>query len=121
MVSEDRAWYIATKHGFWQILPPQPLPDPEEISDQERYEAMRKYIMAKYAATDPWVTGAIMNEEQRHTSYGTEIHQQLLDWFNEEVEAGRLCSQCGGPAAAPRGDCDDKYHHQEGPRDVKSR
>jgi len=45
---EERSTYIATEHGFWQILPPRPLPDPVELSDEEQLEATRSYIEARY-------------------------------------------------------------------------
>lgn len=111
MSEEQRSQYIATEHGFWQILPPQPLPDPKEISDEERYEAARRYITARYAGADPWITGAIMNEQE---------YQGIIDWYATQVEAGRICGQCGGPASAPLGDCTDSYHNQEGQGDVSS-
>ncbi len=45
---EERITYIATENGFWQILPPQPLPDPVELTDEERREATQRYIEARY-------------------------------------------------------------------------
>lgn len=47
--------------AFMQLIPPRPLPDPVELSDEERLAATQHYMKTKYASlSDPWVSGSIM-------------------------------------------------------------
>lgn len=66
---EDRQWFGDGEHGFWQLIPPGPMPESREISEEEQIEAAVRYMKAKYA-TDPdlfrgieRVTGETYDEE----------------------------------------------------------
>jgi len=94
-VAEDpEAYGFYTKHGgFMQILPPQPLPDPVELTDEERREAAQRYIEAKYAnQTDMYQIELKMPTRQsddkaidQAAAYGTEIHQQIEKHYTDMV------------------------------------
>jgi hypothetical protein len=49
-VAEDpEAYGFYTEHGgFMQLISPGPMPEPNELSDEERREAMQRYIEARY-------------------------------------------------------------------------
>jgi hypothetical protein len=51
-------------HGLFQVLPPGPMPEPRDLTEEEQREAATRYLKARYAqATDLWVSGAILRDD----------------------------------------------------------
>ena len=98
-VAEDPEAYgfYTEQGGFMQLIPPGPLPDPVELSDEERQEAAQRYMQAKYAdqatmyqvepkwnlAGPPgsWEPG----EPKQSSAYDTSIHQQIEKHYTDMV------------------------------------
>jgi hypothetical protein len=74
--TEPRIESVITPHGIWQILPPQPLPDPVELTDEERREAAQRYI-------DKHFGGLSLTEWQKR------VIDQIMELHDKDPEAFR--------------------------------
>lgn len=45
---QDRLWFGDGEHGFWQLLPPGPMPERRELSEEEQREATTRYLKARF-------------------------------------------------------------------------
>lgn len=45
---QDRLWSGDGKHGFWQSLPPGPMPERRELTEEEQREATLRYLKARF-------------------------------------------------------------------------
>jgi hypothetical protein len=96
---EERIESLITPHGIWQILPPRPLPDPVELSNEEQLEATRSYIKARYgnytsmedqaSAYQRIISGETTPTEEQERIVGevigTEIHHQIEKHYTDMV------------------------------------
>lgn len=65
---EHGSWTGDGEHGFWQMLPPGPLPEPRDLDPEEQREAAQRYIQARYAqSTTPWVDPDVIRGIERVT------------------------------------------------------
>ena len=127
-VEPEEPQTIITPHGsIIQILPPVPLPDPIEISDEERLEAARRYIENKYGEQtmmyqiDPKIPTPSGDEVQDQAAlYGTAIHERIERHYTDMKQSDpdeETCISCGGPRAEDpiRGRCHRNDFHYNFP------
>ena len=95
---EERIESLITPHGMWQMLPPLPVPEPRELSDEERLEAARRYIERKYSK----VMRGNYTSMVQHNPEGS-----------SEMDAS-TCISCRGPRSdSPRPGCHRNDFHYD--------